>query len=75
MRAGNFSEESRREAREALTPLLRELMARTTQPGPIRQLAEVYDGEDAPTPRRPEGCMAQAWSVAELLRVLTLAGA
>lgn len=30
------------------------------------QLAEVYDGED---PNESEGCFAQAWSTAELLRV------
>ncbi len=72
LRAGGFSEESRRGAREAVAPLLAELCGRRT-PGPLRQLAEVYDAEDAPTPRRPEGCMAQAWSVAEVLRALVLA--
>ena len=32
------------------------------------QIPEVFDGD---TPHRPGGCMAQAWSVAELLRCLT----
>jgi glycogen debranching enzyme len=32
-------------------------------------LSEIYDG-NAPT--RPRGCIAQAWSVAELLRTWTL---
>jgi len=30
------------------------------------QIAEVYDGDP---PHRPSGCPAQAWSVAEVLRV------
>ncbi|MFY7895434.1 MAG: amylo-alpha-1,6-glucosidase [Phycisphaerales bacterium] len=38
----------------------------------MRQVAEVYDADDGATPRRPDGCMAQAWSAAELLRVLQL---
>lgn len=32
----------------------------------IGSLAEIYDGSD---PQRPNGCIAQAWSVAETLRV------
>ncbi|MBX3373771.1 MAG: glycogen debranching enzyme family protein [Phycisphaeraceae bacterium] len=35
------------------------------------QIAEVYDGD---APQRPSGCPAQAWSVAEVRRVLQLAG-
>jgi predicted glycogen debranching enzyme len=35
----------------------------------IGQVAEVYDGD---APHRPGGCPAQAWSVAELLRVSRL---
>jgi predicted glycogen debranching enzyme len=31
-------------------------------------VSEIFDGD---TPHRPNGCIAQAWSVAELLRVLT----
>jgi predicted glycogen debranching enzyme len=33
----------------------------------VGQIAEVFDGDD---PHGPGGCFAQAWSVAELLRVL-----
>jgi predicted glycogen debranching enzyme len=42
---------------------------------PIRTLAEVYDADDVPGlgRRRAEGCFAQAWSIAETLRVLRLA--
>jgi glycogen debranching enzyme len=34
--------------------------------GCIGQIAEIYDGD---APHHPHGCPAQAWSVAELLRV------
>lgn len=33
----------------------------------VGSLAEIYDGSE---PQRPNGCIAQAWSVAEILRVL-----
>ena len=33
--------------------------------GPVT-IAEIFDGDP---PHRPVGCFAQAWSVAELLRV------
>jgi glycogen debranching enzyme len=36
--------------------------------GCMGQVAEIYDGNP---PHEPHGCPAQAWSVAELLRVLT----
>ena len=65
MRAGGFSPKSRAEARAALSPLI----ARMDDlcPG---QLPEVFDGDDsAEAPSKPGGCPAQAWSVAETLRV------
>jgi glycogen debranching enzyme len=34
----------------------------------VSQIAEVFDSD---APHRPGGCFAQAWSVAEVLRVLT----
>jgi glycogen debranching enzyme len=33
----------------------------------VGQLPEIFDGD---APQRPRGCIAQAWTVAELLRVL-----
>jgi glycogen debranching enzyme len=66
----DFSDDSKREVREILQPLLDEL-SRTSGPGCLGQLAEVYDGDP---PQRPGGCVAQAWSVAEVLRILTLIG-
>ena len=37
----------------------------------LGQLAEIFDGEP---PHHPRGCPAQAWSVAEALRVLVTYG-
>jgi glycogen debranching enzyme len=34
--------------------------------GCVGSVAEIYDGDE---PRRPAGCPAQAWSVAEIARV------
>jgi predicted glycogen debranching enzyme len=50
----------RQEARGFLTPLLKYAAAT-----PAGQLPEVFDGD---LPQAAGGCMAQAWSVAELLR-------
>jgi glycogen debranching enzyme len=46
---------------EWLAPLLRY----AAEEG-LGQLPEVFDGD---APQRPGGCIAQAWSVAEVLRV------
>ncbi len=70
LRVGAFSDAAKREVRKTIDPLLTEFMDRTTSPGPIHQLAEIYDAEPIDGLRRPEGCMAQAWSVGELLRIL-----
>jgi predicted glycogen debranching enzyme len=71
LRVGNFSPASKDEARGVIQPLLDELLGVGRVPASIGQLSEVYDGEDAlDEPRRPDGCMAQAWSIAELLRVM-----
>ncbi len=51
--------------REAALALLRPLADQLTEYG-IGSLAEVYDGD---APQRPNGCVAQAWSIAETLRV------
>jgi glycogen debranching enzyme len=34
----------------------------------LNQISEIFDADE---PHRPRGCIAQAWSVAELLRVLS----
>ncbi len=74
LRVGGFNEAARVRARAAVAPLL-DRFARPMRYAnePLLQLAEVYDGDDAAEwPRRADGCPAQAWSVAELLRVVVL---
>lgn len=64
LRVGGFSAAARSESRAALQPLLDSLME-----GCVGQIAEVYDAEP---PRRPQGCIAQAWSIAEVLRAAAM---
>lgn len=50
--------------------LVQGLEARAASEGCIGSIAEVYDGDGfRDDPRRPGGCPAQAWSVAEIARV------
>ncbi len=70
LRLGNFSAEVKAEARAAISPLLAAVDGFSAG-----QLAEVFDGDfTAKSPQRPDGCFAQAWSIAELLRVSLLLG-
>ncbi|MCP3902874.1 MAG: glycogen debranching protein [Planctomycetes bacterium] len=64
LRAGGFRETARADARAALKPLQDAI-----GDGCLGQIAEVYDGDP---PHRASGCLAQAWSVAEVLRVAAL---
>jgi glycogen debranching enzyme len=52
------------EAREALEHLVESALANALALGQVPEVA------DADSPHRPGGCVAQAWSVAELLRAL-----
>jgi predicted glycogen debranching enzyme len=77
LRAGGFSAETgfateaRSEARASIEPLLAVLRGVG-----LGQLPEIYDGDDsADEPRSPDGCPAQAWSVAEPLRILAMLNA
>jgi predicted glycogen debranching enzyme len=54
-------EDTRRHARELLGPLI----AHLNEAG-LGSLSEVFDGDP---PQHPRGCLAQAWSVAEVLRI------
>jgi glycogen debranching enzyme len=56
------SEAARRQASEWLAPLRDHLAD-----GGLGHISEILDGD---APQRPAGCMAQAWSVAEVLRTL-----
>ncbi len=68
LRVGAFSPAARAEARKVLQGILGFLDADC--PG---QLPEVFDGDDTPAePQHAGGCPAQAWSVAEPLRVLAM---
>jgi glycogen debranching enzyme len=49
------------EARSYMEPLLHQLSGHG-----LGSISEIYDGD---APFIPRGCIAQAWSVAELLRV------
>jgi glycogen debranching enzyme len=69
LRVGAFSDDARREATQVIGPLLDACCTMGVGPGSVSQLAEIYDAEP---PQRPSGCPAQAWSVAELIRVLHL---
>jgi predicted glycogen debranching enzyme len=55
------SDEARRQAQAWLSPLESHL----TEAG-LGQVSEIFEGD---APHRPCGCIAQAWSVAEILRV------
>ena len=56
------SDAARRQAAEWLAPLKDHLAD-----GGLGHISEILDGD---APQRPCGCMAQAWSVAEILRAL-----
>lgn len=68
LRAGAFSDDAKQEVRDTLKPLI-DRMTTSDQPGALGSLAEIHDPEH---PYHPRGCPVQAWSVAEVLRVLTL---
>lgn len=69
LRAGRFDETSRQEALASITPLIASIDA-----GSLGSIAEIYDAEPETHggKRRHEGCLAQAWSVAEPLRILAM---
>jgi len=76
LRAGGFTKKARQEAAAAIAPLLAFMQDRG-----VGQLYEIHQaappqGQSTDTPPEqrhpPRGCFAQAWSVAEVLRVLSL---
>lgn len=69
LRVGGWSDDAKREVRAAIQPLLHQLERASGEGTCAGQIPEVYDGD---APHRAGGCPAQAWSVAELLRVLEL---
>lgn len=64
LRVYDFSEKAKTHMRISLEPLLDHL-----DEAGLGSVSEVFDGE---APHTPRGCIAQAWSVAELLRAWRL---
>lgn len=65
LKVNGFSRRNKKKAAEFIKPLLRHL----TEDGCLGQICEIFDGD---APHKPKGCMAQAWSVAELIRAYQL---
>ena len=73
LRVGGFSATAKKDALSLIRPILDGLAGGTDKranlPGAFGHVAEIFDGDP---PQRIQGCPAQAWSVAEILRVLVL---
>ena len=65
LKAHDYSGSARHMGREMIQPLLDHI----EENGCTGSVSEIFDGN---WPHRPKGCIAQAWSVAELLRVKKL---
>ncbi|MBN2317022.1 MAG: glycogen debranching enzyme family protein [Sedimentisphaerales bacterium] len=65
LKVHEFSHDSKQQALEFLQPLLRHLTEETC----LGSISEIFDGDP---PHKPKGCFAQAWSIAELIRVYQL---
>jgi glycogen debranching enzyme len=57
--------EGERQASERVSVWLKAFRSHLSEAG-LGQISEIFDGD---APHAPKGCIAQAWSVAELLRV------
>jgi predicted glycogen debranching enzyme len=62
VKVNGYTDVSRRQAAEWLLPLKNHLAE-----GGLGHISEIFDGDP---PQRPVGCIAQAWSVAEIFRAL-----
>jgi glycogen debranching enzyme len=65
LKVNGFSRKSKKNAAK----FIRSLLQLMTEDGCLGQLGEIFDGD---APHKPRGCIAQAWSVAELLRAYLL---
>jgi len=68
--AHEYSAEACHEARQIVSFMVKDLIDPASPS--LGQSYEVYDGDTGPKPQMPGGCPAQAWSIAEVLRVLLL---
>jgi glycogen debranching enzyme len=50
--------------------MLQTLLTHFKEQGCINSICEVFDGD---SPQKPNGCFAQAWSVAQLIEAYNLA--
>ncbi len=67
LRVNGFDEASRKHAQAIMLGLVAKM-----ESDAAGQLFEIYDAEPTDGQHKPQGCMAQAWSVSEALRVLVL---
>jgi predicted glycogen debranching enzyme len=65
LRLSDDTEQARKQARTWLDPLLKHLESDAC----LGSISEIFDGD---TPHKPRGCIAQAWSVSEVLRALLM---
>jgi len=65
LKVNGFSRKSKKKAAEFIQPLLQHL----TEDSCLGSVSEIFDGD---MPHKPRGCIAQAWSVAELIRAYQL---
>ncbi len=65
LKVNDYNQESKSKATEFIQPLMKHL----TEDGCISSISEIFDGD---APHTPRGCIAQAWSVAELIRAYEL---
>jgi predicted glycogen debranching enzyme len=65
LRVNDLSRKSRKKCAEFIEPLMQHL----TEGCCLGQLSEIFDGDP---PHQPRGCIAQAWSVAEVIRACQL---
>jgi glycogen debranching enzyme len=65
LKVNRYSREARTNLRLHLQPLLSDHLFEQG----LGHIAEIFDGDP---PHRPAGCIAQAWSVAEIIRLLCL---
>jgi predicted glycogen debranching enzyme len=61
LKVNGFNQKSKKIAARFIEPLISHL----SEDGCLGQVSEIFDGDP---PYKPKGCIAQAWSVAELIR-------
>ena len=65
LKVNDFSRQSKDRAAAFIEPLMRHL----TEDACLGSVSEIFDGDE---PHKPRGCIAQAWSIAELIRAYQL---